>query len=436
MTRFFLVVAALAGAAHAEPVLTLEDASARALATHERLRAAEAERARAAVAPWRAYAALGPSIRDVPSYTRVKEAIVFPTGGLTIAGFNPVVIAQDVLRNALEVGQPLYTHQFWGLRDIGTAEVRRSDDAYRAAREDILLAVAAAYYDALRAQTLVDVAQATERLADTEIEHANVRLTAGEALRTDVLRARTTHARADERLADAAGQLAVARDQLRRLAALDDAPFELVDPPGRRLELATSDPFVATAATRNPDLRQREAALAEARGEERRRIATLYPTLGMQFDYQNLNNESFADRNDFWTLMVRAQVPLLEAGGTRWLDVSEQRAVVDRLEAEVAGFRRDLAVDVRRAWTTARTLDARRAAAADEVSLATESYRMLSDQYRSGVATNLDVLAALTVLTDARGNEAALRYAHAVSLVQLERVVGTLGEVDGPEPHR
>src|SRR5581483_9112101 len=154
--------------------------------------------------------------------------------------------------------------------------------------------------------------------------------------------------------------------------------------------------------------------------------------LGMQFDYQNLNNESFADRNDFWTLMVRAQVPLLEAGGTRWLDVSEQRAVVDRLEAEVAGFRRDLAVDVRRAWTTARTLDARRAAAADEVSLATESYRMLSDQYRSGVATNLDVLAALTVLTDARGNEAALRYAHAVSLVQLERVVGTLGEVDGP----
>jgi len=436
VTRFFLVVAALAAAAHAEPVLTLEDASARALATHERLRAAEAERARAAVAPWRAYAALGPSIRDVPSYTRVKEAIVFPTGGLTIAGFNPVVIAQDVLRNALEVGQPLYTHQFWGLRDIGTAEVRRSDDAYRAAREDILLAVAAAYYDALRAQTLVDVAQATERLADTEIEHANVRLTAGEALRTDVLRARTTHARADERLADAAGQLAVARDQLRRLAGLDDAPFELVDPPARRLELATSDPFVATAATRNPDLRQREAALAEARGEERRRIATLYPTLGMQFDYQNLNNESFADRNDFWTLMVRAQVPLLEAGGTRWLDVSEQRAVVDRLEAEVAGFRRDLAVDVRRAWTTARTLDARRAAAADEVSLATESYRMLSDQYRSGVATNLDVLAALTVLTDARGNEAALRYAHAVSLVQLERVVGTLGEVDGPEPHR
>ncbi len=108
--------------------------------------------------------------------------------------------------------------------------------------------------------------------------------------------------------------------------------------------------------------------------------------------------------------------------------MSEQRAVVSRLEAEVAGFRRDLAVDVRRAWVTAHTLEARRAAADQEVAFATESYRMLSDQYTAGVATNLDVLSALTALADARANLTTIRYAHAVSLIQLRRVVGTLGE--------
>lgn len=430
MTRILLVLCLAARTAGAQPVVTLEEASARALASHEQLRAAAAERERAAVAPWRAYAAFGPSIREVGSYRRETEEITFPTGGLAIAGFNPVVLAQDVLRSALEVGQPLYTHQFWGLRDIGKAEVQRSDDAYRAAQQDILLAVAAAYYDTLRAQTLLDVARATQRLADTEIDHADARLQAGDALKSDVLRARSEHARADERVAESTGQLEVSRDRLRRLAGLDDA-FQVVEPTPLRSAYPSAEPLVATAATRNPDLRQREAALEAARGEARRRVAALYPTLGVQFDYQNLNNESFADRNDFWTLMVRAQLPLVEAGGARWLDVREQHAVVSKLEAEVAGFRRDLAVDVRRAWVTAHTLETRRAAAEQTVAFASETYQMLSEQYSAGVATNLDVLSALTTLDDARSNVASLRYAHAVSLVQLERVTGTLGEDAG-----
>lgn len=416
--------------AGAEPVVTLEDASARALTTHERLRAADAERDRAAVAPWRAVSALSPSVREIGSYTREKDQIVFPTGGIAVPGFNPVVLAQDVLRSTLEVGQPLYTHQFWGLRDIGAAEVRRSDDAYRAARQDVLLAVAAAYYDTLRAQTLADVARETQHLADTEIDHAEARLKAGSAVRSEVLRAQSERARADQRLAEAEGQTETSHDLLRRLAGLEPG-FVVTDPPPRRLDLAAADPFVASAATRNPDLQQREAALAAARGEERRRVGALLPTLGVQFDYQNLNHESFADQNAFWTLMVRAQVPLVEGGGTRFLDVAEQRAVVERLEAEVAGFRRDLEVDVRRAWVTARTLDAQRAAAEKEVAFATETYHMLSDQYAAGTATNLDVVSALTTLDTARATATTLRYAHAVALVQLERVAGTLGEPVG-----
>jgi outer membrane protein TolC len=293
----------------------------------------------------------------------------------------------------------------------------------------VLLAVATAYYDTLRAQTLAEVAQETRQLADTEIDHAEARLRAGSAVRSEVARARSARARADQRVAETAGDIETSHDLLRRLAGLD-RDFSVTEPPPRTLELAVAEPFIASAAERNPDLRQREAALAGARGEERRRIGVLVPTVGVQFDYQNLNHESFADRDDFWTFMVRAQIPLIDAGGTRWLDVSEQRAVVARLEAEVAGFRRDLEVHVRRAWVTARTLEARRAAADEEVAFATETYQMLSDQYGAGTATNLDVLSALTVLATSRAEAAALRYAREVALVQLERAAGTLGEPD------
>ncbi|MFN8546091.1 MAG: TolC family protein [Candidatus Binatia bacterium] len=416
----------------AQAVLTLEEASARALATHEQIRAADAERDRAAVAPWRALSALGPTIREVGSYTRETESLAFPTGGQSLAGFNPVVLAQDVLRSTLEVGQPVYTHQFWGLRDIGRAEVRRSADGYRAARQDVLLAVAAAYYEALRAATLSTVAHETQQLADTQIAHAEARVRAGQAVRSDVLRAQSERARADQRVAETTGQVETSLDVLRRLTGRTGA-ITVTDPPPRRVALAAVEPLIGTALGHSPDLQEREAALAAARGEVRRRVGALYPTLGVQFDYQNLNHEAFADRDDFWTLTLRAQVPLLEAGGTRWLDVAEQRAVVARLEAQVAGFRRDLEVSVRRAWITARTLEAQRTATEQEVTLATESHQMLSDQYAAGVATNLDVLSALTALDGARANLAAVRYAHATALVQLDRLVGTLGEPAGAD---
>jgi outer membrane protein len=416
-----------AAVAAPERLVTLEEASARALATHDRIRAAEAVQARAEVAPWRAVSALAPSVRDQISYARRKDQIAFPTDVVAaLPGFNPVVVAQDEVRNVLAIGQPLYVHEFWALREIGKAEVAQSDEVYRAARQDVLLSVAAAYYDLLRAQALAEVAQQTHALTEVEIAHAEERVRAGEAVQSDVLRVQTERARADQRVAETLGQIEISSDLLRRLAALSGS-FTVTEPALRPVDLTSVDGYLLSAGEQNPDLKIREASVAEARGEEHRREARLYPSLGLDFNYQNINHDTFADRNDFWSLMVRAQVPIFETGGSHWLDVSEQRAVVSQREAESAGFERDLEVDVRRAWVTARTLAAKRSAADEELRLASDSYRMLSDQYTAGVATSLDVLASLTALASARADSASIRFAEALSRVQLERVAGTLG---------
>lgn len=434
--RSGFVVAALCAAAcgvawpaSAERVVTLDEAQARAIATHERIRAAEAAQERAEVAPWRAYSAMAPSVKDRVGYTREKEQISFPSEiAAAIPGFNPVVVAQDEVRNVLAIGQPLYVHQFWALREIGKAEVRQSDEVYRAARQDVLLSVAAAYYELLRAQALEEVATQTLALSEVEIEHASERVRAGEAVQSDVLRAQTERARAQQRLAETRGQVEIARDQLRRLAALD-GDFSVAEPAPRALALDSVDGFIRSAHERNPDLKIREATVEAARGEEHRREAQLYPSLGLDFAYQNINHDTFADRNDFWSLVVRAQIPIFESGGSHWLDVSEQKAVVSQKEAETSGFERDLEVDVRRAWVTVRTLEAKRVAADEALHLAGESYRMLSERYTAGVATNLDVLTALTSLSSARADDASIRYASGFARIQLERVAGTLDEV-------
>lgn len=419
----------VASIARAERVVTLEEAQARAVATHERIRAAEAAQQRAEVAPWRAVSAMAPSVKDRVGYTREKEQISFPTDiAAALPGFNPVVVAQDEVRNVLAIGQPLYVHQFWALREIGKAEVQQSDEVYRAAKQDVLLSVAAAYYEVLRAQALEEVAQQTLAMSDVQVQHASERVHAGEAVQSDVLRAQTEKARAEQRIAETRGQVEIAYDQLRRLAALD-GDFAVTEPAPRAMALGSVDGFIRSAHERNPDLKIRQANVQAARGEEHRREAELYPSLGLDFAYQNINHDTFADRNDFWTLVVRAQIPIFESGGSHWLDVSEQKAVVSQKESETAGFERDMEVDVRRAWVTVRTLEAKRIAADEALRLAGESYRMLSEQYTAGVATNLDVLTALTSLSLARADDASIRYASGFARIQLERVAGTLDEV-------
>jgi outer membrane protein len=413
-------------------VLTLEEASQAALTSHEKIRAAAAEERRAAVSGERAFAVLGPTVQQAGSYTQNKEGISFvPAPGVEEnPSFNDVIVQHEATRGTLSISQPLYTHEFWALRSLGEHEAERAREGSRVAREDVVAAVIQAYYDLLRARALSTVAEETARLADVEVTHAEARVQAGEAVRSEVIRAQAETARAAQQVVESTGAIELAADRVSRLTAIP-RPFDVLEPPPRALDLSSADRYVALARERNPELQQAEATLAAARDEERRRWAVLLPTVGFQFNYHLVNNEAFAEKNNWWDFLFGVQVPILEAGGGRLLDWSEQRAEVSRVEAEVAGMRRDVELNVRQAWVSARTLAAQEEAAKKQVSFATETYRLLSEQYTVGVATGLDVLDALTVRDSARANLTVVHYSRAVAGSSLERAAGILGEEEG-----
>jgi outer membrane protein len=413
-------------------VLTLDEASQAALASHETIRAAAAEERRAAVAGDRALSAYGPTIQQTGSYTRNKNGISFaPTPGQPEnSSVNPVILQREATRGTLSISQPLYTHQFWALRSLGEHEAERTREGSRLAREEVIAAVIQAYYDLLRAHALTSVAEEAVRLADVEVSHAEARVKVGEAVRSEVIRAQAETARAAQQVVESDGAAEIAADRLSRLTGIPRS-FDVVEPTGRSLDLSSADPYVALSRERNPELQQAEAALASARDEERRRWAALLPTLGFQFNYHLVDHEAFAEQNNFWDFLFAVQVPILDAGGARLLDWNEQRALVSRIEAEVAGLRRDVELGVRQAWVNARTLAAQEEAAQKQVSLATETYRLLSEQYTVGVATGLDVLDALSARNSARANLTVVHYSRAVAGSSLERAAGILGEEEG-----
>jgi outer membrane protein len=414
--------------------LTLDEARKAALESHEALRAAAAEERRAAFTGRRALAAMGPTIVQDGSYTQEKEGIFFPPPtGQGPSDFNPVVLQHYATRGLLTVGQPLYTHQFWALRSLGRHEAERARQGTRLARENVEAAVIEAYYELLRAGALSSVAGETEKLAEVEVSHAEARVAAGEAVRSDVIRAQAEVARAAQRVVESRGAIQIATDRLSRLTGIA-GPFEVTEPPPRLLDTSSVDHFVRLAREHNPELREATAAVQSARAEQDRLRAALLPTVGFQFDYRLVNNEAFAEKNNFWDVIFAVRVPLLEAGGKSLLDWSEQRERVARAEAELEGLGHDVELGVRQAFVNLNTFAAQEEAAQRQASLAAETYRLLSEQYASGVATGLDVLDALTARDSASANLTVVHYARALAAASLERAAGVLGEEPDPSP--
>jgi outer membrane protein TolC len=421
VTRMILCVASVlwAGTVLAQPrTLTLEEAIGAALESHEAVRAASAEEQRAEVTGRRAYAIMGPTVVQDGSYTQEKEGINFPPlAGAGPSNFNTVVLQHYASRGLFSVGQPLYTHQFWALRSLGKHEAERARQGSRVARENVTAAVIEAYYDLLRARALSTVAEET----------AKSRVAAGEAVKSDVIRAQTEVARAAQRVVESQGAIQVAADRLSRLTGVA-GPFEVIEPPPRLLDASSVDHFVDLARDHNPELQETRAAVQSARDEQDRLWAALLPTAGFQFDYKLVNHEAFAELNNFWDFIFAVRIPLLEGGGRSLLDWSEQRARVARAEAELQGLSRDVELGVRQAFVNVNTFAAQEGAAQTQASLAAETYRLLSEQYTSGVATGLDVLDALTARDSAQANVTVVHYSRALAAASLERAAGILGE--------
>ncbi len=432
----FVVLLAFVGHAHASDaprIVTLADATDRALRTHERIAAAAAEGRRAEIGGWKAWSAVAPSIEATGSYTREKDEITFPETLAALGGLQPQILQRDAVRGALTVTQPIVSPQFWSLRELGAADRRGAAEGLRGARQDVTLAVAEAYYGALRARSLLDVAREAVKLAELEAEHARARESEGEVLRSDVLRAETELERARQQVVAAAGATETALQRLARLAAID-GPFDVVEAPEPKTELGSADPFVRQALARSPEILRGERALEAAEAEERRLRSVLYPTAGLRFQYRLVDHETFAERSDFWDLVAGVQIPLLASGGSQWIEWEEQKARVQKARSELQGTRRDVELSVREALVAAQTLATREALAAKEESLAVESHRLLSEGYAEGQASSVDLLAALTARNAARTDHPLVRYDRAVALLRLQRATGALGEAPA-EPY-
>ena len=275
-----------------------------------------------------------------------------PTVNLTgTAGFERAGIAQrggttqfssfEPRALDLRVTQPLYRG---GRTEAQTRQAINTVQSTRAqtlgVETTVFQAVAQAFLDVVRDQTLVEVNRNNEQVLTRQLQATQDRFRVGEVTRTDVAQAESQLAQATAQRINAEGQLEISRASYTRVVG--HPPGRLVQPRERPVLPATREEAQALAANNNPNVISAMFAELAARDNIDVVRGQLLPQVNLVGDL----NRSFAPsvslqttRQDTASALLQLTMPLYESGAI----YSQTRAA-----EQTVGQRRSQLDDARR----------------------------------------------------------------------------------------
>ncbi|MBA3522855.1 MAG: TolC family protein [Gemmatimonadales bacterium] len=281
------------------------------------------------------------------------------------------------------------------------------------------------FFDALAAEQLVGVREASVRRAEEQLKVSVAKLRAGSATRSDSLRSLVTLGNTRLELIGAETDLATAQAGLARLVgeigrvrAVDDSAYYRVASVVDTLTLR------AEAEARSPRIQSASASASAARASLRASRSAYWPSLTL-----SANTAWNGSGIDDYSLLNQRQVRLalnwtLFNQFDRELAVVQRSASLDVAEARADDSRRAVAAEL---TTRLAELDAARARidiTLTSVAAADEDIRVQQERYRLGASTIVDVLTSQEALNQAEVNVVVARFDYLRAKAQLEALIG------------
>lgn len=333
------------------------------------------------------------------------------------------------------LSQPIYNGVAWATLRQTNAEVRRAEAEFLAARQDLILRVAQAYFEILLAQDAVALAKAEKEALSRNLESIENRRKAGLANITEANDARARYQIAVAQEIEAANKLDDAREALREiigqtpeaLAGIGDNAVTLVPEP------ADINKWVEAALSSNLVLQAAKEAVEAARENIARNRAAHYPTL------EAVGNRSRTDtdgsipgpgiRTDNSTIGLQVTVPLFQ-GGLVNARVAEATQRYNATQQELEGQRRAVERVARSAFQGVTGGAARIDALRHAITSAESALTAKTEGRAIGLYTTLDILDATRDLFRAKRDYSEARHLHLLSFLRLKNAAGTLSEDD------
>lgn len=345
------------------------------------------------------------------------------------------------LAYGVQLTQPLFRADAWFDYDASKFQTESARADYNLAQQQLILDVATAYFNVLRARDTVITTRAAEAAIQRQYEQAQERFDVGLIAITEVYEARATYDDTRSQRIVAENQLNIAQEQVARLTG--EFPEEIENlrqnfPLGRPEPMDPSA-WEATALDQNwsvqsalYDLNVSEANLKSAK-------AGHSPTLDLTASYGKTKTDGLEDPSAFQAqrdgtttqgvIGVTLNVPLYTGGGTQ-AGVRQRRSLVTVAEQSLKTVRRDVRVSTRSLFLTVNNNIETASALEQTIVSRRSALDATRAGYEVGTRNIVEVLDAERAYYVALRDYANSRYDYVINTLQLKQAAGTLSPQD------
>ncbi len=339
----------------------------------------------------------------------------------------------DAFTAGIGLSQELYQRSSWVTLETAEKNARQADSAYAAQQQDLILRVATAYFEVLRAQDSLEFVQAEKSAVERQLDQEKQRFEVGLSAITNVHEAQAEY---DSVLAEeviARNDLVNSYETLREITGAGHQNLDILDI--ERFSASKSDKstdaLVDQAQVQNLSLLAARINQDIARDNIRLASSGHLPSLTFDASAGYGNGEiSGLDVDDTnYNLGINLSVPLYTGGS-----VTSQ---VKQAEYNYVAVSEDLEASYRSVVKTVRasnnnidaTIGSIRAFEQSLIS-AESALAAVETGYEVGSRTIVDVLDFTRRVFEAKRNLSDARYNYIISVLQLKQAVGTLNEQD------
>ncbi len=432
-TAWRLVAAALSVSAIVAPLTvsaeSLEDAWELALARDNALAAATSDTESAKAAERAARGARWPSIDATGGYTRLNAS---PTLDVATPGFafrsGPIFKGDEFVSGGVQVRLPLYAGgQISAGVDAAHQSAMGASENQQATLAEVKLDVAESYVAVLRSARGLDAAISTVDSLMAHTADVNHMVERELVPKSDLLAARVALADAEQGKVRAANTLEIARAAYnRRLGEPLDRTPQLGDtiPTDPSISAIPIDALIKRALESRSELSAMKAQASALESQSRAEFGKTLPQLALTGGYTHFDN-AILDRQNVSMVGVGVTWNLFDGGQARNRSTAlknASRSARSRLE----DLRTKIELQVREAWLGVQEAQARVKTSAEAVAQADENLRSSRELYSADLATNTQVLDAVTLRIRAMNNRDNAILDESLSLLRLQYAIGGL----------
>ena len=413
-----------AGAATATTIdLTLHDAIERGLAHNlgvlvgqQRLRAADGAR-------WMATSGLLPTVGAHLAESNNKinlEAYGFPVA----PGESPLIGPFSVSDRRISVSQALFDLSAIDEARAGAAMKSAAEFGYQDVREQVVIAIANQYFQAVATASRIESARAQLRTAEALYDRAVSMKQAGMVAGIEVVRAQVQVENHKQLVITSENDFAKQKLALARAIGLPlGQPFSLTDRvPYKAFETMPLDEAIGEALAHRADYQAMAQVVKSAELARQAAWAELLPSLHLNADYGDIG-PTWGSALGTFSVMAAVRIPLFQAGRERGR-ILQADAAMQLARAQAADMKVRIEYDVRAAFLDLHAADERVHVAQVAADLAARQLTQTQDRFSAGVASHVEVVQAQDAVATASDNLINSLFAHNLAKAAVARALG------------